>query len=273
MNLDVLPLWGFFFGTIAVILLSVEAGFALGKQAARRSQNEKEAPAAAIGGAVLGLVAFMLAFTFSIASGRFDARKELVRDDAGAIRTAWLRADFLAEPERGEIKKLLSEYLDVRVAIAESKDLTRVPAAQATSTAIQRRLWEYAVANGKKDLNSDIGALLVESINEVINVHAVRMAVAVDTRIPSGIWIVLYALSVLGMLAMGYHTAISGSMRSRAGIILAVSFALVITLIAGLDRPDTPFVSVTQKPLRDLQRFMEQPPPPPPPNRPAAERP
>src|SRR5690349_12043866 len=90
MSVDVIPLWVFFIGTITIILLSVETGFALGKQATRRSRDEKESPVAAIGGAVLGLVAFMLAFTFSIASGRFDLRKELVREDANAIRTAWL---------------------------------------------------------------------------------------------------------------------------------------------------------------------------------------
>ena len=51
-------------------------------------------------GAVLGLAAFMLAFAFGAVSSRFDARKELVRDDANAIRTAWARADFLPEADR-----------------------------------------------------------------------------------------------------------------------------------------------------------------------------
>lgn len=260
MTLDIVPLWAFFFGTIAVILLSVEAGLAFGRRAVRRSKKEKESPAAAMGSAVLGLVAFMLAFTFSIAAGRFDTRKELVRNDAGAIRTAWQRADFLPDAERDEVKSLLQEYLDVRVTLAESGNLANIPAAHARSLAIQKRLWAIAVANGQKDLNSDIGAMLVESINEVINVHAVRVAIAVDARIPLGIWAVLGTLSVLGMMAMGYHTAISGSTRTWSSVVLAVSFALVITLIAGLDRPDTPFVKVTQKPLRDVQRFMQLPP-------------
>ncbi len=258
MSLDVIPLWGFFFGTILVILLSVEAGFMAGRRAARRSTDEKESPAAAMGGAVLGLVAFMLAFTFSIASGRFDARKELVRDDAQSIRSAWLRADFLPEPERGEIRGLLREYLDDRVEAAESKDNARVHQALVAAADVQRKLWDHAVANGKKDLNSDIGALLVESINDVINTHAVRVAVAVDTRIPVGIWLVLYTLTALGMTATGYHMAISGSKWSWTSGLLAVSFALVIVLIVGLDRPNTPFVSVTQKPLHDVRLFMDQ---------------
>jgi len=256
MNLDFIPVWIWFVGTIAIILLSVEAGFALGNRAAR-STDEKESPAAAMGGAVLGLVAFMLAFTFSIASGRFDTRKELVREDANAIRTAYLRADFLVGTEQEEVKRLLREYVDVRVAFAQTKDLKKLQEFLATTLDIQRRLWKYAVANGRKDLNSDIGALFLESINEVINLHALRMAVAVEARIPLGIWITLYALTVLGMMAMGYQAAIAASKRSRGSLILAVSFALVITLIAGLDRPDTPFVTVTQKPLIDVQSWLK----------------
>lgn len=262
MSLDSIPLWAFFFGTIAIILLSVEAGYTIGKLVARRSRDEKESPAATMGGAVLGLVAFMLAFTFGIAAGRFDSRKELVRTDANVIGTAWLRADFLPDPERGEMKRLLREYLEDRLTAAESKDFAIVQQAVARSSDLQRRAWALAVANGKKDMNSDVGALLVESLNAVIDLHAIRVAVAIDTRIPFGIWFVLYAISVLGMTATGYHMAISGSKRSWTGAILAVAFALVITLIAALDRPNTPLVSVTQKPLRDLLLFMDGAPEP-----------
>ena len=258
MSLDVIPLWIFFVGTMIIILLSVEVGFEFGSKAARGVRKEKESPVAAMGGAVLGLVAFMLAFTFGIAAGRFDMRKELVREDANAIRTAWLRADFLPEPDRSDVRTLLKNYLEIRVVLVEFQNIAMMPKAGAESIAIQKRLWEYVAAHAKTDLNSDIGALVVESINDVINAHAVRVSVAIETRIPAGIWIILYALAILGMLAMGYQLGISGSTRSRTSVILAISFALVITLIAGLDRPNTPFVSVTQKPLRDVQLFMEQ---------------
>jgi hypothetical protein len=264
MVVDAIPLWVFFAGTIALILLSVKGGFAMGKQAVRRTPEEKESPAAAVGGAVLGLVAFMLAFTFSIASGRYDARKELVRDDAEAIRTAWMRADFFPEPDRGAFRKLLREYVDVRLALVASKDVTKLPAVEAEAVAVHHRLWAFAVAHGKTDLNSDIGSLVVESVNDVADVHARRVAVAAEARIAVGIWLILYALSVLGMVAIGYQMAVAGSPWMRTSSVLAVSFALVITLIAGLDRPNTPLVPVSQKPLRDVRVLMDQSPGQPP---------
>lgn len=260
MNLDNVPLWAFFFGTVAIILGSVDGGHRFGRLVLRRSKNEKESPAATMGAALLGLVAFILAFTFSIAAGRFDNRKELVRNDANAIGTAWLRADFLQEPSRSEIKTLLREYLGVRLIAAESRDVAKVRQAVDDSSTLQYRIWAVAAAEGKKHPDSDVVALLVEALNSVFDIHAIRVAIAIDTRIPIGIWALLYALCVLAMMATGYQTAISGSKRSWTGAFLAVAFGLVILLIAALDRPNTPLASVTQKPLHDLAAFMDQSP-------------
>jgi hypothetical protein len=100
-------------------------------------------------------------------------------------------------------------------------------------------------------MNSDVAALYIESLNEVIDIHALRVAVGLRTRIPVGIWSVLYGITMLGMMGIGYHTGIAGSKRSMGTLILALSFALVIAVIASLDRPDG-FIKVTQQPLIDL---------------------
>ncbi len=57
----------------------------------------------------LGLLAFMLAFTFGIAANRFDTRKQLVLDEINAIGTTYLRANTLPEPPRTKIRKLLRD--------------------------------------------------------------------------------------------------------------------------------------------------------------------
>jgi hypothetical protein len=126
MSMDSVPTWVSFVGTMLAVLVSIEAGYRLGDIAHRRSEEEKESPVSAFAGAILGLVAFMLAFTFSIASDRYDTRKELVRNEANAIRTAYLRSDFLPEPDRTEAKGRLKEYLDARVAAAISRNILHV---------------------------------------------------------------------------------------------------------------------------------------------------
>lgn len=104
-------------------------------------------------------------------------------------------------------------------------------------------------------MNSDVAALYIESLNEIVEVHASRLAIGMQARIPIGIWIVLYGLTIFGMLSMGYHTGVVESKRSKATLILAISFAMVIAVIASLDRPGG-FIKVTQQPLVDLQASM-----------------
>ena len=96
-----------------------------------------------------------------------------------------------------------------------------------------------------------------EALNSMIDIHSIRVAVALQARIPGGIWIALLSLTFLGMVAVGYQMGIAGSKRSLAQSILALSFSLVITLIASLDRPGSGYVTVSQQPMVSLRNSME----------------
>ena len=76
--LDSSPVWLLYAGTVLVLLAGNEAGFRLGLWRRGRMPEGEKAPATAIMGSTLGLLAFMLAFTFGMAGARFDARKQLV---------------------------------------------------------------------------------------------------------------------------------------------------------------------------------------------------
>lgn len=252
MNLDWVPIWAFFIGTILIVMVSIEVGYRLGDSAHRKSAEEKETPISGVSGTVLGLTAFILAFTFAIVAERYQDRRSLVLEDANAIRIAYVRADFLPEPDRSESKRLLRAYLEQRIAFAQ--DGVDLAALLAETDRIQRRLWHIAVTNAERDMNSDVAALYIESLNELSSVQTMRLAIGVRARVPLGIWITLYSLTILGVLSMGYHAGIAASKRSKATWIVAIAFALVIVLIASLDRPD--FIVVPQQPLIDLQGFI-----------------
>ena len=264
MPFDDIPVWMLFLITIIFVMISMEIGHRLGHAMRRRSQDEKESPVGAIAGAILGLSAFMLAITFSIAWGRNDARKELVRDEAVAIRTAWNRADFLPATNRAEAKSLLREYVDHRVTFVQTYtvDSDKTQEFLAHAQRIQDRLWEMAVANAQIDMNSNVAALYIESLNDMNATHAKRLAVAIQTRIPWEVGVALLLITILAMMAVGYQTGIAGSKRSVAGPILAVSFAMVIALITLIDRPESGAIFVTQQPLIDVQTMMADHTPP-----------
>ena len=85
--LDFLPLWMIFPVTLVLALLSVEVGCRVARYRRERAKDKTEAPVAPIVAATLGLLAFMLAFTFGIAAARFEERRQAVLSESNAIGT------------------------------------------------------------------------------------------------------------------------------------------------------------------------------------------
>jgi hypothetical protein len=257
--IDALPIWVLFVLSVAIIVGTVEIGFRIGKRVLSRTDKELESPVSAIAGAILGLTAFMLAFTFSMASDRYDTKKGLVREEANVIRTAWQRSDYLKQPDRDQTKAMLRQYVDDRIAVSVEGDPVRAEARVGEAIRIQQRIWEIGVANARTDpfMFSDLGSQYMDSVNRMAELNALRVNLGLQARIPSGIWFVLFALIVLGMIGLGYQTAIAGSRRPRVTSILAVAFSLVIALIAALDHPMNSFITIPQTPMVALQTEMK----------------
>jgi hypothetical protein len=248
---DAIPLWLILAITVVVILLAIEIGFRAGIDRARKSENERQAPIDPMVGSTLGLLAFVLAFTFGMATSRYDARKQLVVDDAIAIRTADLRAQQLPEPDRSEIRALLREYVDVRLegALTQSK----LPQALARTEQLQDQLWARAVPLGQRDPPIAAAGPLMQALVQMIELHAKRVTGGIHNRIPGTIWIALYCMTALAMAITGYRAGISGRRSMVATLTMVLAFSAVIVLIADLDRPQQGFVKVSQQAMLDLQ--------------------
>ena len=254
---DTLPLWATFVLTVGMVLMAIRCGFFAGRVRRKGSDGAPEGPVGSVVGAVLGLLAFMLAFTFSMAAGRFDARKELLLADVNAIGTTALRAQLLPEPHRSECRDLLKRYVDLRVNLSAEPEALRK--ALQDSEAIQQELWAHAVELAHADMNSDIGALFVESLNEVIDLHTSRVTVGLQYRIPTVIWMSLLTLTVLSMAGVGFQFGMVGRSSIFVHLLLAISFSLVVLLIVNLDRATTGLLRVNPKPMLDLQQKLSQP--------------
>jgi len=246
---------GRFFLILVVVLLSVECGYRLGKYRRNRHVQEKETPVGAMVGATLGLLAFILAFTFGLAAARFDTRRQVLLDEVNAIGTTYLRAGMLPDRRDG-IQALLREYVDTRLEALRSGNIA---AGVRQSENIQSQLWAHATAVGEKNPNSIVVGLFIQSLNDVIDLHAKRVQAGLRSRIPGAIWVGLFAVAALSLATMGYHAGMVGTRRSLAILAVAFTFSVVIELIADLDRPQEGILKVSQQALLDLQRSMNGP--------------
>ncbi|RZJ84555.1 MAG: hypothetical protein EOO64_03510 [Massilia sp.] len=249
--LDLVPLWVLLISIVLMVLLSVEGGYRLGRLRARQT-HEMEMPVGEMVASTLGLLAFILGFTFGLAASRFDAKRQLLVDEANAIGTTYLRAEMLPEGRDG-IQVLLREYVDVRLEAIKPDKLAR---SIRRSEELQRKLWDLTVPIAKNNPDSIVVGLFVQSLNEAIDLHTKRLTAALRNRIPFAIWAALYGISVFSFAAMGYHSGLTGTSRSLVIIFVACAFSVVIVLIADLDRSQEGMLTVSPQALIDLRQSM-----------------
>lgn len=249
--LDYLPLWLLLPATVLLVLSAIEGGYRFAVVRKRQPSKEIDAPINSVIGSTLGLLAFLLAFTFGMAASRFEARRELLLDEVNAIGTCYLRATLVPEPERTEIQKRLREYVHLRAELARQPQT--LLQAIARSETLHDELWAQAVRVAKIDDSSDMYALFVDSLNTVIDFHTKRVTV-VQYRIPNVIWLSLYIISILSMGGVGYQFGLATTRDIAMSLFLAVSFSIVICLIADLERGYEGTLQVSQQPMIELDR-------------------
>jgi len=143
--LDSLSMSALFAICVAVMVVAGAFGVSLGARS--RPGEQAASVVGTIESGLLGLLALLIGFTFSIALSRFEARKEAVLQEANAIGTAALRTQFLPGDEAAEALSLLREYTTLRIARAtDETDASATMRVVPRSLAIQTRLWRIAVA-------------------------------------------------------------------------------------------------------------------------------
>jgi len=251
-SLDNIPVWVLFIITTLVFSIAAELGFRVGKFIHERLEREQNPMVGTILGASLGLLAFFLAFTFNMAGSRYDTRKQLVLDEANAIETTYLRAKLLPKPYRTEFQKLLREYVDVRAQVQTGK-MEIIKQAIVKSEELHNQLWSKVVTLTENSNYSGITTLFIRSLNEVFDLHTKRVNAGLRNRIPISIFATLYFVAFLAMSMMGYQAGLSGRRSPIAGLVLILTFAIVLALITDLERPRQEIFSVSQQTMVDLK--------------------
>lgn len=250
--LESVPVFGVYVCIAAMMTVSCEIGFRLGRRNFSRQDKEASSSVGPMVGGLLGMLGFVLAFTFSMAASQYDLRKHNMLDEANTIGTAYLRADLIPEPVASEVRALLREYVDVRLAGAANID---VPAQLRRSTEIHEELWPKVAGLAVASPSTNT-SLAVQATNDLIDMHEKRVTGALHNRIPSSIWTALLAITALTMLTMGLQVGLSGKRRLGALAPLMLAFAVLVTLVVDLDRPRGGLITVGQQAMIDLQASM-----------------
>jgi hypothetical protein len=235
-----------------VIMILVAGATELGHRIGLRlrEMEPRRADLGTLTGAALGLLALLLAFSFSIALSRFDVRRDLVLEEANAIGSTANFALMLPEPAQQSVLSLLRDYTAIRTNLGVRAGQSRLQQDIARSLDLQARLWQQAVAVTRADPQSLPAYRFVASLNEVNNIHERRIT-ALHYHVPIE---VVYMLTIVALVAMafaGYNAGITGARRSLPPLIMATTVAAMIVLVVDLDRPNSGLIQVPNQALVD----------------------
>jgi len=240
-------------GSWLVLLGAVELGFRLGKPLAPGLDANTRSIMMAVNAALLGLLGLLVAFSYSMAAGRFDSRRNLVIDEANAMGTAYLRAGALAEPDRTSLRRELRAYIDARLAYFDAGgDESRTRDAQAKAEASQLRCWGLTMAAARQEPRSVTTGLLLQSLNEMIDLDTKRGA-EFGAHVPPAITELVIAIAFFGMVSVGCCNALAGNRNLVLSTLLVVSVASVIFVNIDLDQPQRGLIQVSQNALHELR--------------------
>ena len=245
------------FGIVTLLLLALaEAGCRFGMASRRHNPEAAAGHSGSVQGAVLGLLGLLLGFSFAMAVGRYDLRRSLVVDEANAIGTTWLRADFLSAPHQKEVKELLKRY--TRIKLEDGKAVTTLDAttrSRAEIARIQNALWSHADA-AALEKPSPVTVSFITTLNETIDLDATCKA-ALSNHVPGAVWLLLLVVSGCGAWASGYGSGTGGLRSAFNQWVFPLLIGVVITLIADVDRPHRGLIGVSQQPMQDLLESMQ----------------
>jgi hypothetical protein len=221
-----------FFGVLALLFLGMVAmqiaGHHYGLRRADGDSGGSSEGTAAVEATLFALLGLLVAFTFSGADTRLDARRKLIIQEANAIGTAYLRLDLLRAEDEPVLQDEMRRYVDARLAYYDQLfDFRAAKAERARSEQLQQVLWTHAVAASARAGDSRAALLVLQSLNALFDVATERYA-ALRTHVPVAIFVLLVVMA----LACAFFAGIGMSKRRHPSYLHMVIFAGVIAVTA-----------------------------------------
>jgi hypothetical protein len=220
-------------------------GFRYKKNQVKKYPDLEPAGLGATEGALLGLMALLLSFSFGMSAAKFDTRRQLIIEEANDIGTAILRCDLYPDSVRTILRADFKNYLESRITYYEvGDDPGKIQTTLKQSDSISAICWKRVSAFSHNPNSLVMTAQMVPALNAVIDIVTTREASRKNV-VPRLIIIVLGLLTLISSFLAGY-----GSKGHERNLVLVIAFALMTTmalyLVLELDRPRQGYINLNQ---------------------------
>jgi hypothetical protein len=240
--------------SLAVLWLSARIGAFLRKERGNTEEHDSD-NFNLIVTAALTLLGLIIGFSFSMASNRYDQRKNYEEAEANAIGTEYVRADFLPAADASKVRALLRKYIDQRVLFYQTRDDRQLQEVDAATAQVQADLWN-AVQGPAQAMTTQVAVLAASGMNDVLNSQGYTQA-AWWNRIPSAAWALMMAIAICSNLLIGYG-ARRGEAKTSLLLVLPLVVSISFSLIADIDSPRGGVVRVRPQNLVSLSQSLQK---------------
>jgi hypothetical protein len=163
----------------------------------------------------------------------------------------------LPEPDRVEVAELLRSYVEARLDFFNRRnDPAEFKRVVDRTEKLQRELWSHVATAVQKDPRPVTTGLFIQTLNEVIDLHAERLA-AMENHVPESVLLLLLLVAMLAAMLVGYGCGLAKRRHLLSTSVLALLIGLVVFVIMDLDRPGRGLILVSQESMVRLRDGMK----------------
>lgn len=245
---------------LGATVLAGEIGCLAGRRKHPSSDEARRRTVGSVVGSLLGLLALLISFTFAMAAGRYDTRRQLVVSDANALGGLYLQSSLLPDPPRKAFKQLLRQYVDLRAQIALlHHDLSDAQTAQTTakSERIHEQMWKVIQAAAESQPPVPVADDMLKRLIEVTSIYRERIF-SWEGRVPDPvIWLLLFG-AVTAIAVIGLYGGLANHRGLASRIAVTLLLCGTIYVVLDLDKPHQGIMPVSQSPVLHLVRTLDR---------------
>ena len=237
------------------ILLFNEAGFRIGRYVQSSTDDEIKVLTGSIQASILGLLALLLGFTFSMSMQRFDNRSLAAISEANAIGTTSLRLQLLPQAYQPKARSILTEYVELRISVGQI-DMTRSSERRDYNqriAALQDALWAVAVDAAQEDPRPVTSGAFITALNDMIDSQGRRNAL-LQMHVPEVVLLLLFTVFIASGAMLGYSSGLGNKRVVAPTVMVSFLIAMIVFIIIDLDRPRRGLIQVNQGSMLELRQ-------------------
>jgi hypothetical protein len=219
------------------MLVTLEIGRQIGVRQVETYGALARSGVGVVDGAVYGLLALLIGFSFNGAAARFDNRRSMIAASVNAAGTAWQRVDLLPPDSQATVRAGMKRYVDAVISSytgrAGTLDLLGEPEEVAGA---QAELWELVVNASLDPSGEKARVLLIPSTNEMFGaVEKERLARRIH---PPVVVFIMLAIAAFSASLFGGYGLAAGTTRNWMYMVgVAATIAIATYVIIELEYP------------------------------------